>query len=154
MQGDVCVEEASVALAKSIDLVKETMTNEQKEVSRCVAPHVQAQLVDGYDQAMLERGIGSVARQKVSIAIAIAIQFINGMKLITRHLQALFRTYLQDCKDDIFDDGATVVLDRLTAAAEAIGETLDNAMGNLAQKVCSSLCSMVSCSLKLDTDRG
>lgn len=48
-------------------LVKETMNNEQKEVSRCMAPHVQTQLVDGYDRAMEERGTGSVARQKVDI---------------------------------------------------------------------------------------
>ena len=39
--------------------------NEQKETSRCLAPHVQDQLLWGYDRAMEERGRGSVARQKV-----------------------------------------------------------------------------------------
>lgn len=67
LQGELCVEEARVALQKTMSVVKETMNNEQKEVSRCMAPHVQAQLVDGYNQAMEERGTGSVARQKVSM---------------------------------------------------------------------------------------
>ncbi|KJA29987.1 hypothetical protein HYPSUDRAFT_196279 [Hypholoma sublateritium FD-334 SS-4] len=116
MQGDVCVEEACVALTKAIDLVKETMNREQKEISRCMSPHIQGQLVEGYDEALLERGTGSVARQK-----------------------ALFRTYLTGCKDNIFDDGAAVVLDKLTEVAAAIGETLDAAMGNLAQKIEVSL---------------
>ncbi|KAF8974240.1 hypothetical protein BDZ97DRAFT_1945601 [Flammula alnicola] len=116
LQGELCVEEARVALTKAVDLVKETMTREQKEVSRCMAPHVQAQLVEGYDTAMLERGTGSVARQK-----------------------AYFRHYIDGCKDNIFDDGADVVLERLTKAADAIGETLDEAMGKLAQKIEVSL---------------
>ena len=65
MQGGQCLEEARVALEKTMDIVKETMNNQQKEVSRCMAPHIQRQLVDGYDRAMEERGPGSVARQKV-----------------------------------------------------------------------------------------
>ncbi len=134
MQGDVCVEEACVALTNAIDLVKETMNREQKEISRCMAPHIQGQLVEGYDEALLERGTGSVARQKVlSIRLRISCACETHPSV-----QALFRTYLTGCKDDIFDDGAAVVLDKLTAVAAAIGETLDAAMGNLAQKVCCS----------------
>ena len=64
-QGELCMEEARVALHKTLDAVSEAMNNEQKEVSRCLAPHVQNQLFDGYDRAMEERGLGSVARQKV-----------------------------------------------------------------------------------------
>lgn len=64
----MCLDEARVALKKTMDVVKETMNTEQKEVSRCMAPHVQNQLIDGYDRAMEERGIGSVARQKVRSA--------------------------------------------------------------------------------------
>jgi hypothetical protein len=45
--------------------VKEALNNEQKEVSRSLAPHVQSELIDGYSAAMEERGPGSVARQKV-----------------------------------------------------------------------------------------
>lgn len=66
VQGDLALEEARVALQKTIDVVKDTINTQQKEVSRCLAPHVQNQLFDGYETAMQERGRGSVARQKVS----------------------------------------------------------------------------------------
>lgn len=69
MQGETCAEEARVALKNTVELVKETMNREQKEVSRCLAPHVQEQLIEGYDTAMEERGPGSVARQKVCFVI-------------------------------------------------------------------------------------
>ena len=68
LQGETCIQEARVALTKTVELVKETMNREQKEVSRIMAPHVQAQLVEGYDTAMEERGVGSVARQKVDLS--------------------------------------------------------------------------------------
>lgn len=65
LQGESCLDEARVALQKTVDTVKETLNNEQKEVSRSLAPHVQGQLLDGYTEAMEHRGKGSVARQKV-----------------------------------------------------------------------------------------
>lgn len=115
-QAEVCLEEARVALKNAVELVKQTLATEQKEVSRCIAPHVQAQLIEGYNTAMEERGTGSVARQK-----------------------AYFRRYIDECKDNIFDDGADVLLGRLTKAADAIGETLDDALGKLAEKIEVSL---------------
>lgn len=66
-QGELAFEEAKVALQKTLGAVRETINGEQKEVSRCLAPHVQNQLFDGYEAAMAERGKGSVARQKVRI---------------------------------------------------------------------------------------
>ena len=66
LQGETCIEEACVALKKAVELVKDAMNQEQKETSRIMAPHVQAQLIEGYDTAMEERGTGSVARQKVN----------------------------------------------------------------------------------------
>jgi hypothetical protein len=65
IQGEMCLVHAGEVLQGIMDLVQRTLTTEQKEVSRCMAPHVQSQLIDGYDLAMEERGIGSVARQKV-----------------------------------------------------------------------------------------
>lgn len=65
-QAELAIDEARLALQKTIDIVRETINAEQKEVSRSLAPHVQIQLTEGYDQAMQERGIGSVARQKVT----------------------------------------------------------------------------------------
>jgi hypothetical protein len=65
MQGEACLEEVRVALGNTLEAVRATMTNEQKEASRSLAPHVQDELREGYDRAMLETGTGSVARQKV-----------------------------------------------------------------------------------------
>ena len=56
-------------MAKTLDVVREAMNTQQKEVSRCLAPHVQGQLLEGYERAMEERGPGSVARQKVRVNI-------------------------------------------------------------------------------------
>jgi hypothetical protein len=73
LQGEACLEEARLTLQKMIAAVKETMTNQQKEISRCMAPHVQAELRDAYDRAMEERGKGSVARQKAKTFVPIQI---------------------------------------------------------------------------------
>lgn len=64
-QGELAMEDARVALGKTLEIVRSTMNEEQKEVSRCLEPHVKNQLLDGYERAMDERGRGSVARQKV-----------------------------------------------------------------------------------------
>jgi hypothetical protein len=58
-------EESRLALGKTMGVVKEALGREQKEISRCLAPHVQNELAGGYNLAMEERGRGSVARQKV-----------------------------------------------------------------------------------------
>ncbi|RXW25223.1 hypothetical protein EST38_g555 [Candolleomyces aberdarensis] len=107
LQGEACLEEARIALQKTIAAVKETMTNQQKEISRCMAPHVQAELRDAYNRAMEERGRGS----------------------------AFFRSYVEDNKEEIFEGGADVILDRLDASAKAVGEALETSLGDLAQKV-------------------
>ncbi|KAJ7904438.1 hypothetical protein B0H14DRAFT_3079313 [Mycena olivaceomarginata] len=99
------------ALDKTMSSVKEALNNEQKEVSRSLAPHVQSELIDGYSAAMEERGLGSVARQKAS-----------------------FRSYIVGCKDDIFEEGADVILEKLTGAADAVGRTLTVALSDLAEK--------------------
>ena len=66
-QGELALEEARITLQKMLDVVSETMNTQQKEISRCLSPHVQNQLIQGYDLAMDERGRGSVARQKVKL---------------------------------------------------------------------------------------
>ncbi|CAK5275569.1 unnamed protein product [Mycena citricolor] len=57
-------------------------------------------------------GTGSVKRQKAS-----------------------FHTFVAENKHEIFEDGADVIMDRLAAAAEAVGTALQDAMINLAEKV-------------------
>ncbi|KAI0721894.1 Dynamin family-domain-containing protein [Cerioporus squamosus] len=111
-QGELCLEEARVALRKTLDVVSEAMNTQQKEISRCLAPHVQGQLLDGYDRAMEERGRGSVARQK-----------------------AAFRNFLESIKNEVFDGAADLIMDRLAGAATAVGEALDAALNDLAMKI-------------------
>ncbi|KAI0049607.1 hypothetical protein FA95DRAFT_1556704 [Auriscalpium vulgare] len=111
-QGELCVEEAKVALKKIVEGVRESMNTEQKEVSRCVAPHVQQQLIDGYERAMEERGKGSVARQKL-----------------------VFHDFIQDNKNDIFEGGADTIMERLSKAAEAVGTVLTGRLDQLAEKI-------------------
>ncbi|CDO74067.1 hypothetical protein BN946_scf185043.g117 [Trametes cinnabarina] len=113
-QGELAMEEARVALQKTLEVVRETMNNEQKEVSRCLAPHVQAQLADGYERAMEERGRGSVAR---------------------RCVQAVFHDYITSVKAHVFTGAADVLMGRLTKAAEAVGGALDESLEQLARKI-------------------
>lgn len=54
-QAGQCREEAKVALNKTMELVKKIMNEEQKTVSRGLAPHVQMQLAETYNRAMEER---------------------------------------------------------------------------------------------------
>ncbi|KAK0468295.1 uncharacterized protein EV420DRAFT_1473993 [Desarmillaria tabescens] len=112
IQGELCLEEAKVALKKSMDVVSESMANEQKEISRCLAPHVQGELTPGYDRAMEERGTGSVARQKAS-----------------------FHDFISEAREDLFEDGVDVIMERLASAASAVGDGLALSLGELAQKI-------------------
>jgi hypothetical protein len=67
-QADVAIgQEVQNALQKTIEIVRATMQEEQKEISRCLAPEVRDSLREGYDRALEERGRGSVARQKVAL---------------------------------------------------------------------------------------
>ncbi|KDQ65115.1 hypothetical protein JAAARDRAFT_188367 [Jaapia argillacea MUCL 33604] len=115
-QGEVCLEEAKLALKKTVEIVNETMSSEQKEVSRCLAPHIQDQLLEGYDRALEERGRGSVARQK-----------------------AVFHDFIENVKDEVFTGGADVIMERLNKAAAAVGEALDASLQALAEKIEVSL---------------
>jgi hypothetical protein len=47
----------------------------------------------------------------------------------------VFRSYVNECKDDVFEGGAEVIMERLSKAAEAIGHALDSALQKLAEKV-------------------
>ncbi|KAJ7591152.1 hypothetical protein C8J56DRAFT_934806 [Mycena floridula] len=111
-QGELCLQEATVSLKASMDLVRDRLTEQQKDISRSLAPHVETSLTDSYDLAMQERGPGSVARQK-----------------------AVFTRELKEVKDTMFDDGSEVVLLKLDEAVSCVASTLDKNLGLLAQKV-------------------
>lgn len=65
LQSQVALKEAQTVTVNILQNIKTAMTNEQKEISRCLTPHVKSELLEGYAAAMEERGTGSVARQKV-----------------------------------------------------------------------------------------
>ncbi|KAG1907278.1 uncharacterized protein F5891DRAFT_940152 [Suillus fuscotomentosus] len=115
-QSSVSQEEARHALVQTMEVVKEALGKEQKEISRCLAPHVQNELTDGYNLALQERGSGSVARQK-----------------------AIFHNYVDGHKHDAFDGGAEVLMGRLSTAAETIGKALKESLRELAEKIEVSL---------------
>ncbi|KAK1224421.1 hypothetical protein PQX77_012717 [Marasmius sp. AFHP31] len=112
IQGETCVQDAKVALTNSINVVKETMNDEQKEISRLLAPHVQTALTSGYEEALDFRGTGSVKRQK-----------------------DFFHKHVDDCKHDVFEDGVDTVMERLEQAAEAVGKALEERFEELAVKI-------------------
>ncbi|EMD41186.1 hypothetical protein CERSUDRAFT_91948 [Gelatoporia subvermispora B] len=111
-QARVCVKEAHVTLQKTLTLVRDIMKSEQKEISRCLTPHVQTRLVDGYDRAMRESGAGSVARQKT-----------------------VFKAYLNDIKHELFENAAVLLMSRLKNIVELIGKALKSSLGDLAVKM-------------------
>jgi len=115
-QSSVSQEEARHALGQTMEVVKEALGKEQKEISRCLAPHVQNELTDGYNLALEERGQGSVARQK-----------------------AVFHNYIHGRKHDVFNGGAEVLMGRLSTAAETIGKALNESLRKLAEKIEVSL---------------
>ncbi|KAG2348817.1 hypothetical protein BDR05DRAFT_873352 [Suillus weaverae] len=115
-QSSVSQEEARHALGQTMEVVKEALGKEQKEISRCLAPHVQNELTNGYNLALEERGTGSVARQK-----------------------AVFHNYVDGHKHDVFDGGAEVLMGRLSTAAETIGKALNESLREVAEKIEVSL---------------
>ena len=131
-QGELCMEEAHVALRKTLEVVGETMDDEQKEVSRCLSPHVKDQLFEAYERAMEERGRGSVARQKVGL---FPCSHLTSHDLMAPSMQAVFHGYVARLKDQIFNGAADVIMTRLSKAAEAIGDALKDALNDLARKV-------------------
>jgi hypothetical protein len=64
IQTQACLEEAKLAMRRTITHSNDYLTDEQKMISRCLAPHIQNHLIDGYDRAAEETGQGSVTRQK------------------------------------------------------------------------------------------
>ncbi|KAG9082296.1 hypothetical protein FRC06_005133, partial [Ceratobasidium sp. 370] len=111
-QAQVTLKEVQVVTANILRNIKTAMTNEQKEVSRCLTPHVKSELLDGYRLALEERGAGSVARQK-----------------------EVFHDYVERNREDIFDDGANSLVDKLNQAAESVGKLLECALNELSEKV-------------------
>ncbi|KAH8830804.1 hypothetical protein DL96DRAFT_1668499 [Flagelloscypha sp. PMI_526] len=82
------------------------------DISRSIAPNIQNELIPGYDRAMEERGKGSVARQKT-----------------------FFRTFVDECKDDLFEGSSDAIMVKLNEAAKAAAEALRVGTLELADKI-------------------
>jgi hypothetical protein len=112
LQGEAALSEAQLTLQNAIVAVKSAMDSEQKEISRCLAPHIRSQLQETYLTAMEERGRGSVKRQRDYVCKCV-----------------------EEKKNTMFNTGSDLLLGRLGEAADAVGAALDNALEELAQKV-------------------
>lgn len=112
VQGHLAEEDAQTALRAMIQTVHEALQKEQKEISRSLSPHVQQQLLDVYIRAIMERGKGSVARQKEVVN--------NGV---------------QNARGDMFAGGSNILMSKLATAAETVGNVLDTSLSELARKV-------------------
>jgi hypothetical protein len=64
-QALICLGQAQSALTQIIKTARETLANEQKDISRSMSSQVQDHLKGTYSQALTEHGPGSSARQKV-----------------------------------------------------------------------------------------
>ncbi|KAJ3550796.1 hypothetical protein NMY22_g232 [Coprinellus aureogranulatus] len=112
LQNRTCRNDVKPALQKAMAVAKETMSNQRREISHSLAPHVQEALREGYDRAKLEKGRGCVARMK-----------------------GHFRDIVDDKKETMFDEAATSVLGGLEGAATAVGKALQESLCKLARQV-------------------
>ncbi|KAI0723405.1 hypothetical protein C8Q76DRAFT_783295 [Earliella scabrosa] len=111
-QGRACMAEARSVLEKMIEVVDHALQEHQKTITRRLAPHVQEHLVDGYKLAMKERGPGSVRRQK-----------------------DVMHEFVDENKEDAFNDAAAVVTTGLSEAATSIETKLNDALAELSLTV-------------------
>jgi hypothetical protein len=78
IQAKLCVEMTKVTMNGTLGIVRKFLKSEQRQLSRSMAPDVQEGLRTGYDNALKEKGKGSVARQKVRM-ICISMQRLTSL---------------------------------------------------------------------------
>lgn len=54
LQGQIGLADAKEALQNTVDIVKQALTEQQKEVSRCLVPHLQGELLGTCDPLLLD----------------------------------------------------------------------------------------------------
>lgn len=132
-QSQVTLKEAQVLIGNILQNLKSAMTEEQKNISRCLTPHVQSQLTAAYQAAMEERGTGSVARQKVSCIVLWVVTILS-------FFQALFHNFVDKWRKTIFSGATATLFTKLNEAAKLIGVLLEEAFYELTDKVRLSSC--------------
>jgi hypothetical protein len=60
-----CLQITKVTMKGTVDHVRKTLNKKRRELSRSMAPNIQEGLRQGYEDALKEKGKGSIARQKV-----------------------------------------------------------------------------------------
>ncbi|KIM23722.1 hypothetical protein M408DRAFT_27677 [Serendipita vermifera MAFF 305830] len=111
-QGELAVQEAEVELRKLVSAVSQLLQNQQKDISRCIAPKVKKRLHEAYSAPLRASGRGSVAFQK-----------------------KVFRDLLKDLRNEIFVDCASNLFSQLEDVSIAVRDELDFALTKLAQKI-------------------
>ncbi|KAJ1303224.1 hypothetical protein OPQ81_011422 [Rhizoctonia solani] len=112
VQSQLALKETEVLTTNLLQNLKTMMTNEQKDISRCLTPHVQRELLTAYQSATAERGTGSVARQK-----------------------KLFHAHIERSRGTIFSKATETLFSKLDQAAEQIGVLLELGLSELAEKI-------------------
>ncbi|KAM5535629.1 hypothetical protein V8D89_010616 [Ganoderma adspersum] len=101
-QADVSLEQTRAFVGESVTVVQRTLGAHQREISRRLAPHVQEQLKDGYQDALGITGRGSTPKQKAAV-----------------------HKYIDGKKEDVFHGAADALMGGLGEAAKAIGTALE-----------------------------
>ncbi|KZV83402.1 hypothetical protein EXIGLDRAFT_754416 [Exidia glandulosa HHB12029] len=111
-QTQIALKDAQGAMANIVAQVNEAMKEQQKDLSRTLAPRIQDEMIPGYDRAMEERGTGSVKRQK-----------------------DYMHNFISTLRKTMFNGGADLLLDGLKTAATQIGTIMQNELDDLAKKI-------------------
>ncbi|KIJ27411.1 hypothetical protein M422DRAFT_271395 [Sphaerobolus stellatus SS14] len=106
-QADMALAEGKLAMQSLVTVVRNIMNDQQKDISRCLIPHLQTQLKEGYLKAMEERGKGSL----------------------------VFHKFIETMRNSIFNGGADTLMEKLGDAADSVGTALNNALADLAKKI-------------------
>ncbi|KAJ2936140.1 hypothetical protein H1R20_g954, partial [Candolleomyces eurysporus] len=116
VQRQLCLEDAKLNILSTTDAVNLTVTQQQRRISRTMAPRIQEFMEDAYSKAVKEPGgHGSYRRRKDRIR-----EFLE----------------IEENRNEMFEGGAKVIMDRLDEVAVAVGNALYESVGTaLAQKI-------------------
>ncbi|KAI1792927.1 hypothetical protein LXA43DRAFT_1060282 [Ganoderma leucocontextum] len=123
-QGEVALEQTRAFLVESVSVVQRALDAQQRTISRKLAPHVQEQLKEGYQNALLITGPGTTSDQKIKIGLT-----------FTTNPQEAVHDYIDEKKDEVFCGAAEVLMGDLDDAAKAIGEALEVDLTRLSMTV-------------------
>ncbi|KDN41718.1 hypothetical protein RSAG8_07249, partial [Rhizoctonia solani AG-8 WAC10335] len=119
VQSQLALKEAEVLTTNLLRNLKTLMADEQKDISRCLTPQVQRELLTAYQSAAAERGTAAAERGTGSVA----------------RQKKLFHDYVETSRGTIFSKGTETLFSKLDQAAELIGVLLELGLSELAEKI-------------------